>query len=185
DDYLQVVDANLAALKTDGVMAKKVTYKLNAQDPNNVTATVTLTYTNTNKVITWRYTRYQDYVRIYVPDGSQLVSTSGAQTKVDVTKELGKSVFGTYWVVQPGQTGTMSFTYKLPQAVGDSVTNGAYTLQWPKQAGADKTQLTLDLSFGKNITSAVPSEAANQFGDARYEYVTDSLQDQVFNISWK
>ncbi len=75
-DFLWIVDANLAAYKTDGKMDKKVTYALDAHDPSHPTATVTLTYHNTTDHMDWRYTRYRSYTRIYVPEGATLISSA-------------------------------------------------------------------------------------------------------------
>jgi hypothetical protein len=192
-DFVWVVDANLAALKTDGVMKKAVSYQLDATNPAEAKATVTLTYENANRVIDWRHTRYRSYTRVYVPEGSELISSAGAMKDdlhntggvfvagtVDVTKELGKTVFGAFWSVEPGKTGTLSFTYKLPSAVGEKIAQGTYRLDWPKQAGADKTQLTVQALFGKNVLSAVPPEPKEKWGDARYEVQTDTAKDRVF-----
>ena len=194
-DFLWVVDANMAAFKTDGVMKKRVAYHLDATHPERPIATVTLTYTNTNPNITWRYTRYRSYTRIYVPEGSQLVAASGAMKDdryrtggvvvpgtVDVTKELGKTVFGAFWSIEPGKTGTLSFTYALPQSAVSKTADRSYSMDWPKQPGADRTELTLNLLFGTNILSAIPPEHQEKWGDARYEYKTDSLMDRRFEI---
>lgn len=194
-DFLWVIDANLAALKTDGVMKKRVNYHMDARDSSNVLATVTLTYTNTNRIIDWQHTRYRSYTRVYVPEGSTLVSSSGAMKDdryrtggialpgtVDVTKELGKTVFGAFWSIEPGQTGVLRFTYRLPSNVGERITDGSYRIDWPKQPGADATQLTLDLLFGKNVLSASPAEDREKWGDAKYEYQTDSLEDARFEV---
>ncbi len=196
-DFLWVVDANLAAYKTDGVMDKKVKYQIDMTDPQGPTATVTLTYKNTNKVIDWRYTRYRSYTRVYVPEGRTLISSSGAMKddryrtggvavpgKVDVMKELGKTVFGAFWSIEPGQTGTLMFKYRILPKDADFIPADSYHLDWQKQPGADKTELTLDLKFGKNIKSAVPAEPQEQWGDARYEYSTDSMVDRVFDIKF-
>lgn len=195
DDYVQIVDANLAALKTDSVMDRKIAYNLDARDPSNLTATVTLTYKNTNPAPTWRYTRYRSYTRVYVPEGSQLISSTGAMKDdlnktrgvfipgtVDVTKELGKTVFGTFWAIEPGKTGTLSFTYKLPPSVAANMSDGTYRLDWPKQAGSDSTQLTLHLNFGKNVVSASPPEDSTKWGDRRYDVESDTLVDRVFTV---
>ena len=194
-DFLWVVDANLAALKTDGVMNKTVAYNLDAHDPTNPTATVTLTYTNTNRVIDWRYTRYRSYTRVYVPEGSQLIGSSGAMKDdryrtggvvvpgtVDVFTELGKTVFGAFWSIEPGQTGALSFTYRLPPNALSEVASNTYRLDWPKQAGADATKLTLSLFFGKKVLSATPPEPSDKWGNARYEVQTDTLEDRTFTI---
>lgn len=184
-DFLWTVDANLAALKTDGVMKKKVIYRIDAKNPGSAPlATVTLEYTNTNKKIDWRYTRYRSYTRVYVPEGSELVSSTGGQGVTDVFKELGKTVFASFWVVEPGATRTLTFTYRLPQELATQIASGIYRLDWPKQAGADETQLTLDLKFGKNIKTAEPAEARETWGDGAYQFVTDSLNDRVFRMTF-
>jgi len=197
-DFLWVADANLAAYKTDGAMQKAVSYTLDATDPAGPKATVTLTYKNTAPGFgDYRYTRYRSYTRVYVPEGSQLISSSGAMKNdlnvtggrfipgtVDVMKDLGKTVFGAFWSVEPAHTGTLSFTYRLPKDVSDRIANGTYRLDWPKQPGVDGSRLTLDLLFGKNIQSASPSEDQSHWGDARYQVQTDSLVDRVFTISF-
>ncbi len=181
DDYLMVVDANLAALKTDGVMNKDITYTIDAQDLNNVTAQVVLHYVNTNTKIDWRYTRYRSYVRVYVPEGSELISSSGAMQKdlnesggkfipgtVDVMKDLGKTVFGAFWAIEPGKTGELSFTYRLPPGVGKKIAEeNSYQLLAQKQPGS-KARLTLNLAFGKKLQNATPGEDPSQFNDESY-----------------
>ncbi|MCC7356896.1 DUF4012 domain-containing protein [Candidatus Uhrbacteria bacterium] len=187
-DYVQVIDANLAALKTDGVMDKKITYSLDARDPSKPIATVTLIYQNTNRTITWRYTRYRSYTRVYVPEGSRLISAQGAMAgdkqnngKVDVMKELGKTVFGAFWSIEPGRTGTLKFTYELPPNTIPSC--GEYHLDFPKQSGADETDIAIDLQFAKPIKKASPPEDQSKWGDARYQVNSDSTTDQSFTIS--
>ncbi len=182
-DFLWAIDANLAALKTDGVMAKSITYSLDARHPGEAPlATVTFDYVNTNKKIDWRYTRYRSYTRLYVPEGSELVSSSGGQGATDVFKDLGKTVFGSFWTIEPGDRGTLTFTYRVSPDVAAQIAAGTYRLDWPKQAGADKTRLTVDLKFGKNIGAADPAEAREKWGDAAYQLTTDSLVDRSFSL---
>ncbi len=197
-DELWVVDTNLAALKTDGVMQKNINYSVDATDPKGPVATVTLTYTNTNRLITWRYTRYRDYVRIFTPEGSELISSEGAMAKdlsqsggrlipgqVDIMKDLGKTVFGAFWSIEPGQTRTLSFRYRLPSRVAQPLLNeGKYELLLQKQPGT-KHRLTLDLRLGKKLVAAMPPEASQEFGDDRYRLTTDLEADQIFQAKIK
>ncbi len=197
-DELWVVDTNLAALKTDGVMDKRVEYSIDATNPSGPLATVRLTYTNTNRVITWRYTRYRDYVRIFVPEGSELIASEGAMAKdlnqsggrvvpgqVDVMKDLGKTVFGAFWSIEPGETRQLTFTYRLPARVTEPLlSKGVYELLVQKQPGANQ-RLTLDLRLGKKLMAANPPEAPEQFGDERYRVTTDLKTDQMFQIRVK
>jgi hypothetical protein len=181
---LWVIDANLAALKTDGVMDKQIIYSIDANAEGGPLATVRLRYTNTNRRITWRYTRYRSYTRVYVPEGSELVSWTGTAGKnPDTMRELGKQVFGAFWVIQPGQTGELSFTYRLPPRVTDKIAQGPYTLLVQRQPGAN-TKLTLDLRLGKTVRSATPAEDESQFGDDRYQYSEDLEKNETFSIDF-
>ncbi len=181
-DYLWVIDTNLAALKTDGVMDKEIHYSVDATDPAGPIATVRLRYTNTNRAITWRYTRYRSYTRVYVPEGSVLLSSSA--TRPDVFRELGKTVFGAFWVVEPGRTGELTFRYRLPSSVPALLMTGTYPLTVQKQPGS-KARLTLDLSFGKKLKSAEPPEESEQFGDTHFRWDDRPLdRDTLFQITF-
>lgn len=191
-DYLEVVDANLAALKTDGVMDKRIRYEVDVTTPGGLLATVTLKYMNTNRKIDWRRTRYRDYVRVYVPEGSELVSSEGAMQNdkhlsggvfvpgtVDVMRDLGKTVFGAFWSLEPGESRELKFVYRLPPSI---VGQGSYQLLVQKQPGSN-TRLTVDVLFGKKVQAADPPEDVSERGDARYR-IKDWLltKDQTFHV---
>ncbi len=197
-DFLWIIDANLAALKTDGVMNKSIQYTLDARDIENPKANVTLTYQNTNRTITWRYTRYRSYTRVYMPEGSELISSSGAMAgdltqtggrftpgKVEVTKELGKTVFGAFWAIEPGRTGKLSFDYKLPRSSVESILDGTYRLDWPKQPGVDNAEFNVKILFPQSVVSASPPEPESKWGDNIYEAQASSLYDQIFQVKLK
>lgn len=195
-DYLWVVDSNLGAWKTDGVMDKQILYGLDATDPNNMRATVTLRYKNTNEKPDWRYIQYRDYVRVYVPDGAELISNVGAMDndlirnkgkyipgQVDVYQELGKTVFGAFFSVEPGKTGELQFTYRLPKTVADQVRNGSYDLLVQKQPGS-YARVVMDGRFPKVIRSAIPGENGKRYGDARYQQSMSLETDKRVSIQW-
>jgi hypothetical protein len=180
-DYLMVADANLAALKTDGVMSKQIRYDVDAKNPEHPTATVTLTYKNTNRTIDWRYTRYRSYTRVYVPEGSQLIDSN---VKPDVTKELGKTVFGAFWVIEPGKTGTLRFKYELPSSIVSQLQSGTYHFDWQKQPGAEETQLIVNQVFPQSLKTAVPAEDREEWGDNRYANELTSLEDRKIDVTF-
>lgn len=204
-DFLWVVDSNLAALKTDGVMTKRAAYALDARpvfggaggDPRPI-ATVTLRYTNNAPGFTeYRFTRYRDYVRLYVPEGSELIEVKGAMQDdryrtggvavagpVEVYKELGKTVFAAFWSIEPKTTQELVFRYRLPLSATESLSSGAYRLDWPKQSGNDAAALTLDLEFGKKLRRATPAEESAEHGDTRYRVTTDAIVDRTFEITF-
>lgn len=190
-DYLMVVDANLAALKTDGVMEKNISYQTDYTNLAGPMATLTLTYRNMNRDFSWRYTRYRDYVRVYVPEGSELLFSEGAmlndRTKTggrviagntDVFRDLGKTVFGAFLAIEPGETRTLRLTYRLPSFAN---AEDPHTLVVQRQPGAN-TRLTLDLNFGKKVVSASPSEDPEEHGDTRYRLMTTLDRDRSFEV---
>ncbi len=196
-DFAMIADANLAALKTDGKMVKSASYELDARDPQKPIATVTLNYRNTTVRSDWRYTRYRSYTRFYAPEGSQFISSQGAMAgdllqtggkfmpgKIDVMKELGKTVFGAFWAIEPGKTGQLSFTYALPQSVSDCIVNNKYVLDWQKQPGADGTELNIRILMPNTVKTADPAEPDLKWGDAVYEAQTDSQVDRSFNVKY-
>jgi hypothetical protein len=193
-DALMVVDANLAAYKTDSVMSRSIRYSI-APEGDGYRAKVTLRYTNRG-AFTWKTTRYRTYTRVYVPAGSVLLGGTGMMANdkildpkrtpgtVDVGDELGRRYFGAFLSVEPGETREMSFEYRLPAAVAAQIKAGRYSLLVQKQAGTDAVPLTLDLDFGKTLRRATPGEETKQWGDARYVLSTDLRTDRDFEVGF-
>ncbi len=195
-DFLWVIDSNMGALKTDGVMEKQILYGVRLISPTEALATVTLRYQNTNPRPTWRYTRYRTYTRVYVPQGSELVSSRGAMQDdlnrtqgrlvpgtVDVYNELGKTVFGAFFSVEPGKTGEIQFTYRLPVSVIASLRQNSYTLLAQKQPGS-YPRLAVDVQTPQVLRRADPAEDPKRYGDARYQASIRLEKDQLFTLQW-
>ena len=194
-DYLMVVDANLAALKTDGVMDKKINYSLSKDSSGNYRAKVDINYRN-NGSFTWKTTRYRTYTRVYVPDGSVLVGGDGMMEndrildpagrpgKIDVGEEAGKTYFGAFISIEPGREGTLSFEYILPEKIKSQIDQGLYKLLVQKQSGTISHPLTLNLNFGKNIKQAIPAEEEKYWGDIIYKLQTELREDKTVEVGF-
>jgi hypothetical protein len=84
--------------------------------------------------------------------------------------------------VEPGETRTLTFNYRLPSGLADEIGIGAYRLDVEKQAGVLEPGLTLDLDFGKKLRWADPSEDQRFFGDNKYGAATDLRIDRHFEV---
>ncbi len=162
NDYLMVVDANLAAFKSDSVMKKNITYKLTKDtDKDRITANVQLNYRHDGG-FDWRTTRYRSYTRIYAPLGSKLLNNGGLDD-FSVTDDfaLNKTVFGFFWTLEPGQEKTASLYYSLPE----NITSSNYGLYFQKQSGSRLNNFTLNKSFNltKPIILSAPLEKDKLF----------------------
>ncbi len=184
-DFLLVADANLGALKTDAVMKRSLDYTIR-QVNGHYQAIATMTYTNAGKY-DWRTTRYLDYARVFVPAGSKLVDVNGTAKstfEVGSGQELGKTWFGVYATIEPGQTGNLSFIYDLSPSIENQIKNGTYSLIVQKQLGTGKIPLSLNLGFEKKLNFAAPSELIRYHGDTAYTYQTDLSVDRNFAVKF-
>lgn len=77
-DYLMVVDTNVGGGKTDGVMDEHVDVNVDVQDDGSIINTVTITRTH-NGLASALFSGKNnvDYLRIYVPEGSELIDADG------------------------------------------------------------------------------------------------------------
>jgi hypothetical protein len=185
-DYLLWVDANLAALKTDEALQRKLTYEIVRSGDDRYTARTTMEYTHTGN-FDWRTSRYITYARVYAPEGSTLIDVEGVLKSgasittdmVDIGTELGKQLFGTMFSIEPGQVKTLSFTYLLPEKIGQE---DEYELLVQKQLGSIEHTLTLDLDFATLLQSAEPPEEEEEWYDGVYRYTTDLKVDREFRV---
>ncbi len=191
-DYLFVVDANLAALKSNECVKRQVKYALVPAVDEKMLAKVEINYAN-SCVFTWKSTRYRTYTRVYVPVGSELIKTTGSMDmdrsskpgKTEVSQENNRTVFGTFIAIEPGQVGTLSFEYYLPEALAKKIFAGDdYRLYLQKQAGTLKDKTFLDLKFPQEIKSTSPSEPRSGWGDNHYQLATDLEMDREVKIGF-
>jgi hypothetical protein len=156
-DYLMVVDANLAALKTDSVMKRHIDYKLLQEKNGDLTATVTLSYSHEGSP-SWKISRYQSFTRIYVPTGSTLIKTTGLTAGSVVTgDESDRTYFGGYFTVPPRENAQLTFQYKLPRRMVENMKKYRnYGILVQKQPGAGLVGLSVDATFNNQIKSYDP-----------------------------
>ncbi len=193
DDYLMYVDANLAALKTDSVIDRDLRYSITPASNGEYDGKVTMTYHNKGS-FTWKTTRYRTYARLYVPPGTVFTGVSGAMKDdklknpgrdpgaVDVSDELGRRVFGAFIAIEPGETKSLEFRFRLSSSIASMIKKGEYALDVQKQGGTVAPGLTLDLDFGKKLSNAEPPEDRSKWGDTRYTFGTDLRIDRAFAL---
>jgi hypothetical protein len=114
-DYLHINDSNFAGRKANWFVEEKVTKEIKRGEMGEkVEVTVSIDYKNTGEYHAEWNTGYRDYVRIYVPRGSGLISSSGSLHPVATFEDLGKTVFAGYLAIDPLQTASFVVKYELP-----------------------------------------------------------------------
>lgn len=130
EDSLMIVDANLAALKSDRLIDRGVEYTVDLTGQKPV-ATLAITYKHNGTERDWRTADYQSYLRVYVPKGSWLEMAEGAATAPVYGDDLGRKYFGMLVQVPLGSEKKVVLKYVLPETVSADY----YDLKIEKQAG--------------------------------------------------
>jgi hypothetical protein len=150
-DYMFFVSTNLGGDKTN-MFTDRSYVSETALDNGRILRTVKVTYTYTEpkpEYIDFRK-RYQDWFRLYVPEGSELVSLTGNDTdKVYTDKERGKVYFGGFLTLGPGETKTVEYKYYLPSTYKP---NNEYNLYIQKQSGVNVENYQFNV-FGNKMTT--------------------------------
>ncbi len=150
DDYLHINDANLAGLKSDFFIKRTVTQSLRQEDDGRLVSRVELTYHNTGINDGWLNAVGRNYVRVYVPLGSELLHAEGGEAVGGVTssEDLNKTVFDNFLLIPPLESKTIVFEYRLPA----TITPNNYRLIVQKQPGLDRAEYAISLK-NKTISS--------------------------------
>jgi Protein of unknown function (DUF4012) len=147
-DYLHINDTNFSGAKDNIFIQEAVTNAYKIESDGTITKTVTINYKDPFPASNCSLksgglclnAEYKDWLRVYVPEGSKLVSTSGSRTKLVTYNSLGKTVYEGFVTVQPdGGFTTFTVTYTLPfKAPSDN----KLPLMIQKQPGATNNQYT-------------------------------------------
>lgn len=176
-DYLMVVDANLAAFKSDAVMQKNIAYQVEKKS-ERLQANLKLNYYH-NGGFDWRTTRYRSYTRVLAPLGSELIRLSGLETaEADIISydddSLQKHVFGFFWSIEPGKSKEISLEYYLPSNLSDILrTNNVYTLYVQRQPGSRINNLSFSFNPDKNIIQTSPQSLEGEIKSERAYFTLD------------
>lgn len=147
-DYLHINDSNFGGAKSDIFIKREVEQEIETSG-SKVTKKVTITYNNPEKGSNCNLEAgqlclngvYRDYVRLYVPKGSKLVSVVGSEVKESTFEDLGKTVFDAFFTMRPQSSSKLVFTYELPEGLNLT----PYRLLIQKQPGLDTVKHTITL----------------------------------------
>jgi hypothetical protein len=138
-DYLHISDSNLGGRKSNLYVKQEVDQEIKVNKDGLIEKMVTITYKNPEKYDGWLNSVLPNWVRVYVPEGSKLVSVEGLEKQYDMVSELNKTVFSGYFKLRPEGVSKVTFTYTLPFKKG----TGDYVMMIQKQPGTDTPLYTV------------------------------------------
>ncbi len=152
-DYLHINNVNFAGAKSNMFIDEEITSETIFE--NGVAKrTVTIKFKNPYEHSDCNLERgglclnatLRNWIRFYVPEGSELVEFKGSQTKVLTYDELGKTVYEGFMTVNPKGQAEVTVEYTLP----NSITEKDYKLLIQKQPGVENQTLDVEVG-GKNM----------------------------------
>jgi len=139
-DYLNIIDANLGGRKSNLYVTQEVNQNISVSKDGSVEKEVTITYKNPAKHDGWLNSVLPNYVRVYVPKGSELLLAEGFEDKYEPYEDLGKTVFAGFFKLRPEGISKVTLKYKLPFRV-----IGSYKMLIQKQPGKDAPLYLLNM----------------------------------------
>jgi hypothetical protein len=223
-DYLSVIHANIGGGKTDGVISESWDQEITINDDGEAVAEITIIRQH-NGDLENPFESYNnvDYVRLYTPLGSELISFEGVKsppvsmfkepenyyqedyelseiegkviidekTGTRITNEFGKTVFGNWLQVDPGNVLVAKIKYKLPFNVKpfdllNPETKNGYSLIIQKQPGARAIPYSVSLRYPSNWEvlweQSVGQGSIEQLGPGLTIFDGDLSKDTGFSI---
>lgn len=147
-DYLHINNVNFAGAKSNLFVSEeiesKTTFK-NGKAQREVTIVFKNPYPhsdcNLERSSLCLNATLRNWIRIYVPKGSELQEFKGSETEVLTYNDLEKTVYEGFMKVSPEGRAEVTVTYTLP----DTITKDNYKLLVQKQASVD--QQTIEVSI--------------------------------------
>ena len=131
-DYLHINDCNFAGAKSNMFIKENVFQEIEIAGDGSVTKTLTIDYKNPEPASDCNLERgnlclngpYRNWFRIYTPQGSELLESTGSETEMEVYEEFGKTVFAGFFgdkhPLRPEGSAKVVLKYKLPFQVDKS-----------------------------------------------------------------
>jgi hypothetical protein len=218
-DMLEIVDTNVGYNKANFFIDRSVSYDVQLADSGISEAVLTINHIHKGEASDepcWQGTLdeyfagspyialtdkcYWNYLRVYVPEGSELVSGPEHvipgetwfggydwQSESGTLSELpGFTTFDSWMLVPRGEEVVSEFHYNLPESVVQSLDGSEqYTLQLMKQAGAPPhiLQVTITPPPGRSVTAVSPEPTALR-GDS-YIFSLELDGDKAISMTYR
>lgn len=155
-DYLHINDANLGGAKSNMFVRHTIRQEFEKSSDGKVVKTLTIEYKNPSEGSKGCNLEagglclnglMPNWVRIYVPKGSELLDFQGSEDPPITSEVYGKTVFEGFLTVKPNNVSQIKIKYKLPSGL---LNGNNLPLYLQKQPGTDGHEMTIVVN-GKEI----------------------------------
>ncbi len=206
EDYIQVINISSGGTKSDKLIEEKISHNTKISENGEITNTVTIQRTHLfNEKILQKWKdilaqyginkpegyvldilgrgRNRTTIRIYVPKGSSILSSTDPEIKTNYDAELNKTYFTSTLEIFAGQSKELKFSYKLPFKLDFSNQNlSVYKLIAEKMPGHPGQLFTKTIEKSEKLTPVIYyPEAFNMDNFGNLIYAKDLVYDRYFS----
>ncbi|MFH1388125.1 MAG: DUF4012 domain-containing protein [Patescibacteria group bacterium] len=218
-DYLNVVSSNINGYKTDRMVKEIIDHQAEIQSDGSIIDTLTIVreHQGGQEKYDWWNRVNSNYLRVYLPKGSQLISAQGQsleiyqppvnyqeqgfktdplvsliesgmiidkKTGTHIFEENGKTVFGNWVYVSPGEKTVLTYRYKLPFKIDLTKTSDSYSLLAQKQLGSLGSNFSHRLKFSEDwqISWRYPDNLDS--GSGLINFISDLKTDKFLGVTF-
>lgn len=150
-DFVAIINSNLAGAKSNLFINYEVTNIAAIPENNKLRKTLEITYKNPRKAdncnleagLLCLNSTLNDWTRIYVPAGSELISAQGFNEEARTYDQLGFTVIDGFFSLEPLGTAKIKLEYDVPYTLPE------YQLEVWKQGGITSYPLLVDVNGGQ------------------------------------
>jgi hypothetical protein len=158
-DYFHLNDCNFAGAKSNMYIREEIVQEIKKESDGSLVKTVTIDYKNPAPASNCNLEKgdlclngyYRNWFRLYVPEGSKLIESTGSEIEVKTYDEFGKTVFEGFYGLTPSTSLkpegklTLTFKYRLPFKASEE----GFNLLVQKQPGT--ANHSYEVRFGGKI----------------------------------
>src|SRR6266487_2187004 len=133
-DSLFVVDANVSGNKSNSFITNTLDDQVTIDSAGNAIHHASIQYAWTTPGPIYGGSQYRDFIHVYVPPGSTLLSQVGWQPR-GTSNSFNREVWMGYFTLNYGQTGTITLVWKVPAVAQMNQGSWHYQYAIQRQAG--------------------------------------------------
>ncbi|MDQ2716373.1 MAG: DUF4012 domain-containing protein [Chloroflexota bacterium] len=177
DSFLQV-DANVSPNKANHFITDTMHDQVSIDEEGTVTHHLSIEYAWTSVGSVYGTGLYRDYVRVYVPPGSTLLSQNGWQPH-GTSEAFGREVWAGFFTFSYGLTHTITLQWTVPHAAVRDGRGWQYHYLVQRQAGV---QWQLHLQVGLPACATALKTAGAAFTSSGQSVMLTTYLDEDLNL---
>ncbi len=180
-DYLAIFDANINGSKSSQLIDVEYNLAITVASDGSMQHKLTMVYQhNGTAVLPSAPTR--NFTRVYVPQGSTLISSLGTKEGVtQVAEAHDRTVFSDYINIKPGEMVNITYIYETPLTVGEEDLT-SYVLNIQKQPGTSGHNLRFSLNLPPTLKAVSTEKKINVTSDNSVWFFEKLEKDMQFDI---